>query len=76
MRGRFDWRSVVVRGTIYFHDPERDVYERGAYDAAVELLRSVDADALTESDLTPQRQVVFRIHADEITARRAAPGSA
>src|SRR6478609_4040285 len=34
---RFDWRSVVVRGTIYFLDPERD---RDDYHAAVAVVRT------------------------------------
>ena len=38
---------------------------------AVELLRHVDADALTSGDATPFRTTLFRIHADEITGRVA-----
>jgi nitroimidazol reductase NimA-like FMN-containing flavoprotein (pyridoxamine 5'-phosphate oxidase superfamily) len=73
VRGRFDWRSVVVRGTIYFLDPNRPS-ERQAYDAGVALLRSVDADAMSDADATPHRQTLFRIHADEITGRAASAG--
>jgi nitroimidazol reductase NimA-like FMN-containing flavoprotein (pyridoxamine 5'-phosphate oxidase superfamily) len=67
---RFRWRSVVVRGTIYFLDPEK---ERKEYDAAVERLRSADEHALTDEDATPYRRVLFRIHADDITGRQASP---
>ena len=69
VHGRFDWRSVVVRGTIYFLDTAGT--DRTDYDNAVEILRSADADALTDSDTAPHRQVLFRIHADEITGRQA-----
>ena len=70
IRSRFDWRSVVVHGTIYFLDPNRDA-DRQDYDAAVKVLRTADADALTSSDLTPQRQVLFRIHVDDVIGRGA-----
>ena len=68
---RVDWRSVVVRGTIYFLDPERGEQEREEYNDAAELLRSIDHGALTDADDTPFRHVIFRIHADEVTGRRA-----
>jgi nitroimidazol reductase NimA-like FMN-containing flavoprotein (pyridoxamine 5'-phosphate oxidase superfamily) len=71
--GRFDWRSVVVRGAIFFLDAERGEAELATYERAVEVLRAADADAFTESDATPHRQSVFRIHADQVTGRRAAP---
>lgn len=71
VRGPFDWRSVVVRGTIYFLDPDASGRDREAYDVAVDLLRSVDASALTSDDATPHRQAVFRIHADEVNGRQA-----
>jgi hypothetical protein len=72
VKSRFDWRSVVVRGTIYFLDPERDRHD---YDAAVAVLRSVDADALSDADATPHRQELFRIHVDEIMGRAATSSS-
>ena len=75
IRSRFDWQSAVARGTIYLLDPGRSPDDRAAYDLAVQLLRAADADALTESDATPHRQAVFRMHIDEITGRRATPGS-
>lgn len=70
VKSRFDWRSVVVRGTIYFLDPARG-HEREMYDNAVEVLRAVDPHALTDEDATPERQALFRIHADEISGRRS-----
>ena len=71
VEGRFDWRSVVVHGTLYFLEPEGGDREREAYAAAVELLRSIDADILTPADVTPHRSTLFRIHADSITGRGA-----
>ena len=73
IRSRVDWRSVVVHGTIYFLDPNREA-DRADYDAADKVLRSVDADALTAADATPQRQVLFRIHVDDVVGKGARPG--
>jgi hypothetical protein len=41
------------------------------YDHAVELLRSFNPDALGPNDPVPDRTVVFRIHADQVTGRQA-----
>jgi hypothetical protein len=73
IRSRVEWRSVVVHGTIYFLDPDREG-DRRDYETAVKVLRSVDADALTASDATPQRQVLFRIHVDDVVGKGARPG--
>ena len=70
IHGRTDWKSVVVHGTIYFLDATAEV-DRADYAAALQILRSADADALTSADATPQRQTLFRIHTDEIIGRAA-----
>ncbi|MEO7085648.1 MAG: pyridoxamine 5'-phosphate oxidase family protein [Gemmatimonadaceae bacterium] len=72
VHGRFDWQSVVVRGAIYFLDTSAG--EREAYHHAVDILRTVDPTAFTEEDAVPHRTRVFRIHADELTGRRASAG--
>jgi hypothetical protein len=41
----------------------------------VAVLRSVDADALSDADATPHRQELFRIHVDEIMGRAATSSS-
>jgi len=71
IHGHFDWKSVVVRGTIYFMDPDGGGHDREAYDAAVKVLRSVDGDAFTDADATPHRQRLLRLHVDDITGRAA-----
>jgi nitroimidazol reductase NimA-like FMN-containing flavoprotein (pyridoxamine 5'-phosphate oxidase superfamily) len=73
IRNASDWRSVVVHGTIYFIDPKRGEDDRTLYEQAVEHLRTLDANALTEDDSAPHRQQVFRIYVDEVTARSARP---
>jgi uncharacterized protein len=67
----FDWQSVVVHGTIYFPDPSRGAREQKEFDDAIGVLRTIDAGAFTERDLTPHRSMVFRIHAGEIIGRQA-----
>jgi nitroimidazol reductase NimA-like FMN-containing flavoprotein (pyridoxamine 5'-phosphate oxidase superfamily) len=71
VEGRFDWRSVVVHGAMYLLAPDGGDREREAYAQAVELLRHIDADALTPGDATPFRTTIFRIHADDLVGRAA-----
>jgi nitroimidazol reductase NimA-like FMN-containing flavoprotein (pyridoxamine 5'-phosphate oxidase superfamily) len=65
----FDWRSVVIKGALYILEPGGPQGEM--YDHAVELLRSFNPDALGPNDPVPDRTVVFRIHADQVTGRQA-----
>jgi nitroimidazol reductase NimA-like FMN-containing flavoprotein (pyridoxamine 5'-phosphate oxidase superfamily) len=74
INGRYDWQSVVVRGTIYFVDPERGLADADEFERALEILRTADQHAMTEKDDAPHRQMIFRIHADEITGRAASEG--
>jgi nitroimidazol reductase NimA-like FMN-containing flavoprotein (pyridoxamine 5'-phosphate oxidase superfamily) len=65
----FDWQSVVVKGALYLLEsggPRGD-----AYDHAISLLRTLSPHLLREDDPAPHRTVVFRIHADQVTGRRA-----
>jgi nitroimidazol reductase NimA-like FMN-containing flavoprotein (pyridoxamine 5'-phosphate oxidase superfamily) len=71
VEGLFDWRSVVVHGALYFLDPNGGDRDREAYAHAVRLLRQFDAEVLTADDPAPERTTLFRIHADDITARAA-----
>jgi uncharacterized protein len=71
VRSPFDWRSVVVHGTIYTPDPTRGAHDQEEFEAAVKVLQTIDPSAFTDRDLTPHRQEVFRIHADEIIGREA-----
>lgn len=69
----FDWRSVVVKGSMYVLSPTDDGPLQGEWDKAVTLLRRIVPDAFTQDDPTPERVIVFRIHADKITGRAATP---
>ncbi len=67
--GRFDWRSVVVRGPFYRIPQERGGEASPVHRRALQLLRRVVPATLTEYDPTPDRTVFFRIVAKEITGR-------
>jgi nitroimidazol reductase NimA-like FMN-containing flavoprotein (pyridoxamine 5'-phosphate oxidase superfamily) len=69
--GVFDWRSVVVRGSVTFLRARGTEAERAAYSRAVQALRSLVPDALTERDPTPYRSVVFAITPLSMTGRIA-----
>ena len=65
----FDWQSVVVKGALYILESGGPRSE--AHDHAVEVMRRVRPDVLTPEDPAPERTVVFRIHADQVTGRAA-----
>jgi nitroimidazol reductase NimA-like FMN-containing flavoprotein (pyridoxamine 5'-phosphate oxidase superfamily) len=71
IEGTFDWRSVVVRGTVYAVDPKGPPPERRAHAHAVGLLKALVPRTLEAGDPVPFRDLVFRIHIDEVTGRQA-----
>lgn len=74
VRGLFDWSSVVIKGGLYLLRREGSDHERAIYDLGVELVRRLVPEAMTPDDPLPERALLFRIHADEITGRGATPG--
>ena len=69
--GPFDWRSVVVHGTIYVVADSGSASEREAYGVAVQRLREITPAALSTDDPTPARRVVLKLHLDGVTGREA-----
>jgi hypothetical protein len=67
--GTFDWRSVVVKGALYLL--EGDGEATVSYERAVEIFRTFIPHAFEANDPTPDRNVMFRIHIDQITGREA-----
>jgi hypothetical protein len=75
VRAPLDWASVVVRGAFYRLDPEAAAErERHAAARAAALLERVVPNTLGADDPVPFRRVLFRIHVDDVTGRRAVPG--
>ena len=69
VEGIFDWRSVVVQGTVYPLDPRGSPNEQLVYPLGLELLRTLVPETLDEGDPTPFRTLLFRIHVREVTGR-------
>jgi uncharacterized protein len=67
--GPFDWRSVVVHGTVYFLNPAGE--EHADFPRALALFRRRDARVLRADDPAPGRTTFFRILLDEVTGREA-----
>ena len=68
IEGLFNWRSVVVRGTVYKLDPTLDEKD---YAESVDMIRRLVPGALAPEDPTPSRDIVFRIYLGEISGRAA-----
>jgi hypothetical protein len=69
--GPNDWRSVVVHGVVHLPDADGSPSDRAAHAATLALIRQLVPRALEHGDPTPSRQVLFRIHADDVSGRAA-----
>jgi len=75
VEGPYDWRSVVVHGVVHIPDADGSPTDKTAYAKTLELIRKLVPNALERGDPTPSRQVLFRIHIDEMTGRCASTSS-
>jgi nitroimidazol reductase NimA-like FMN-containing flavoprotein (pyridoxamine 5'-phosphate oxidase superfamily) len=64
--GMFDWESVVVKGPFSPHNSNSAAWD---YVRALAALRRLLPSTLTDDDPTPHRDVVFGLHASEISGR-------
>jgi nitroimidazol reductase NimA-like FMN-containing flavoprotein (pyridoxamine 5'-phosphate oxidase superfamily) len=69
--GPFEWRSVVVRGSVYRVEPGETPHARETYDRTVARLRELVPAVFTDADPAPHRTALFRIHPDRMTGRAA-----
>jgi nitroimidazol reductase NimA-like FMN-containing flavoprotein (pyridoxamine 5'-phosphate oxidase superfamily) len=74
-KGLYDWRSVVVHGVVHLPDRDGSPDDSEAYESTLRLIRKLEPLALETGDPTPMRQVLFRIHVDEVTGRAASTSS-
>lgn len=74
-KGLYDWHSVVVHGVVHLPDRDGSPDDSGAYESTLRLIRKLEPLALKTGDPTPMRQVLFRIHLDEVTGRAASTAS-
>jgi nitroimidazol reductase NimA-like FMN-containing flavoprotein (pyridoxamine 5'-phosphate oxidase superfamily) len=73
VRGLHLWRSVVVKGTVYFVETDGNEADEEAYRRTVAALRKLVPETLGERDPMPERSVLFRIHIDEMHGRASSP---
>lgn len=71
IEGPFDWRSVVVHGTIYLLPTDGSAVEQREAQRAIEAIRKVMPEAFTSKDPVPERQILYGLHIHEITGRMA-----
>ena len=67
----FRWRSVLIRGGFYALPRNATKAERAEWKQALELLRTLDPDALHAGDAAPFRTLLFRISLQEATGRES-----
>jgi hypothetical protein len=67
--GLHDWQSVIVHGVVYLPDPDGSPSDQQAYNSSLQLIRQLMPEALDRGDPTPWREVVFRVHLDDVTGR-------
>ena len=74
VRGPFDWRSVVVHGTVYMLAKDGPPTEACEHARAIVSLRTLMPSAMTAADPVPERAFVYGIHVARIEGRMARSG--
>jgi uncharacterized protein len=67
----FEWRSVVVHGGFYMLSPNGAPMEASRWQKALEALRSLVPETLTDNDPVPFRNKLFGIAVQSVTGREA-----
>lgn len=71
VRALFEWKSVVVHGSVETIDPAESPASAGRWKHAVETFRRVVPQAFSAGDPTPERDVMLRVHMSDIEGRSA-----
>jgi uncharacterized protein len=74
--GPFDWRSVVVHGTVYVLYETGSPTERATYRHAVQRLRELTPHALDDADPAPMRRVLVKLYPATLRGREARSAAA
>lgn len=74
VEGPFQWRSVVVHGTVYVAEPEGSDPDRKAYAEALQALQHAYPGALGSNDPAAFRDVILRLHVGTLRGRAAQRG--
>lgn len=72
IEGPYDWRSVVVHGTIYLMHADGTPSEQRHFTEALEALRTRLPNTLRATDSVPERETVYGLHIDRLDGRMAA----
>jgi hypothetical protein len=67
----FNWRSVVLHGGLYLLEADGPPLELAARRRAIRLLRKLVPETLRASDPVAFRDILFRIHVNELSGRAA-----
>ena len=67
----FDWRSVILRGSVSLLRARGTPAEREEHAHAMNAIRTLIPGAFTERDPTPDRGFIFRVDPTEMTGREA-----
>jgi nitroimidazol reductase NimA-like FMN-containing flavoprotein (pyridoxamine 5'-phosphate oxidase superfamily) len=67
----FEWRSVVVHGGFYILSPSGPPSDVALWQRALQALRTLIPDTLTDSDPVPFRNVLFGISIQKVSGRGA-----
>lgn len=65
----FDWRSVVVHGTVHTMERQGSPIDAEHWVRGVELLREIVPETGTDDDPVPYRELVFGVYVDTVTGR-------
>lgn len=71
----FDWRSVVVHGSVQLLDPADGPDGRLRWEHAVATFRRLVPTAFGAGDPTPGRDVMLRVHMSHVEGRQASPSA-
>ena len=71
IHGVYDWRTVIVHGSVQFLKNDRSSPEWRDFNHALGLLRGQVSSILTHDDPHPERLQIYRIHLDEVLARES-----
>ena len=72
--GVFDWRSVVVHGTVYVMERDGGATEVALWSKGIATLRRIIPETGADNDPVPFRTLVFGIHIDSMTGRCSVSG--
>ena len=75
IKGTFDWKSVVVQGTVYRVSRDGSQIEAALWERGVKLLRRIVPETGGDDDPVPFRTLVFGIHVNSLTGRSCRPAA-